>query len=101
MTSLNFEGHHRWIQFNNGEVKNPYSLLPPIFVENDQEQLNQFISGLETISDGGAALTAYSKLQFTDMSIEERQIIKKSLLKYCELDTLAMVMIFEHLKTFL
>ncbi|MGB2197830.1 MAG: DUF2779 domain-containing protein, partial [Flavobacteriaceae bacterium] len=101
MTSLNFEGHHRWIQFDNAEVKNPYSLLPPIFVENDQEQLNQFISGLETISDGGAALTAYSKLQFTDMSIEERQIIKKSLLKYCELDTLAMVMIFEHLKTFL
>ena len=101
MTSLNFEGHHRWIQFDNTEVKNPYSLLPPIFVENDQEQLNQFISGLETISDGGAALTAYSKLQFTDMSIEERQIIKKSLLKYCELDTLAMVMIFEHLKTFL
>lgn len=101
MTSLNFEGHHRWIQFDNAEVKNPYSLLPPIFVENDQEQLNQFISGLETISDGGAALTAYSKLQFTDMSIEERRYIKKSLLKYCELDTLAMVMIYEHLKTFL
>ena len=101
MTSLNFEGHHRWIQFDDGEVKNPYSLLPPIFVENDQEQLNLFISGLETISDGGAALTAYSKLQFTDMLTEERLIIKKSLLKYCELDTLAMVMIFEHLKTFL
>ncbi|MGB1371213.1 MAG: DUF2779 domain-containing protein [Flavobacteriaceae bacterium] len=101
MTSLNFEGHHRWIQFENGEVKNPYSLLPPIFVENDQEQLDKFLSGLKSISDGGAALTAYSKLQFTDMTIEERQIIKKSLLKYCELDTLAMVMIYEHLKTFI
>lgn len=101
MTSLNFEGHHRWIQIENGEVKNPYSLLPPIFVENDQEQLDKFLSGLKSISDGGAALTAYSKLQFTDMTIEERQIIKKSLLKYCELDTLAMVMIYEHLKTFI
>lgn len=101
MTSLNFEGHHRWIQLENGEVKNPYSLLPPIFIENDQEQLNKFLSGLKSISDGGAALTAYSKLQFTDMIIEERQIIKKSLLKYCELDTLAMVMIYEHLKTFI
>ena len=101
ITSLNFEGNHHWIQFDNGEVKNPYSLLPPIFVENSQEQLDKFISGLEKISDGGAALTAYSKLQFTDMSIEERRYIKKSLLKYCELDTLAMVMIYEHLKTFL
>lgn len=101
ITSLNFEGRHRWIQFDNGKVKNPYSLLPPIFVENDQEQLNQFISGLETISDGGAALTAYSKLQFVDMSTVERKSIEKSLLKYCELDTLAMVMIYEHLKTFI
>jgi len=101
ITSLNFEGRHRWIQFDNGKVKNPYSLLPPIFVENDQEQLNQFISGLETISDGGAALTAYSKLQFVDMSTVERKSIEKSLLKYCELDTLAMLMIYEHLKTFI
>ena len=101
ITSLNFEGNHHWIQFDNSEVKNPYSLLPPIFVENSQEQLDKFISGLEKISDGGAALTAYSKLQFTDMSIEERRYIKKSLLKYCELDTLAMVMIYEHLKTFI
>ena len=50
-------------------------------------------------SDGGAALTAYSKLQFVDMSKKERDSIKKSLFKYCELDTLAMVMIYEHLKT--
>jgi uncharacterized protein YprB with RNaseH-like and TPR domain len=33
------------------------------------------------------------------MSEDERESIKKSLLKYCELDTLAMVMIYEHLKT--
>ena len=49
-------------------------------------------------ADGGAALTAYGKLQYTDMSIEERIAIKNSLLRYCELDTLAMVMIYEHLK---
>ena len=77
---------------------NPYSLLPPIFNGYDQEQFDQFISGLNKISDGGAALTAYSKLQFVDMSEDERESIKKSLLKYCELDTLAMVMIYEHLK---
>ena len=99
ITSLNFEGHHTWIQFKDQQVTNPYSLLPPIFIEQSQEQLDQFISGLDKISDGGAALTAYSKLQFVDMSDEERDSIKRSLLKYCELDTLAMVMIYEHLKT--
>lgn len=99
ISSLNFDDHHLWIQYKDGKVVNPYSLLPPIFVEYSHEQSDQFISGLDTISDGGAALTAYSKLQFVDMSVEERDIIKKSLLKYCELDTLAMVMIYEHLKT--
>jgi hypothetical protein len=36
-------------------------------------------------------------LQFVDMSTHERDTITTSLLKYCELDTLAMVMIYEHL----
>ena len=53
---------------------------------------------MENIADGGAALTAYGKLQYTDITEEERLEIKKSLLKYCELDTLAMVMIYEHLR---
>jgi hypothetical protein len=35
--------------------------------------------------------------QYTDMSNEERHTLREALLKYCELDTLAMVMIFEHL----
>ena len=46
----------------------------------------------------GAALTAYGKLQYTNMSEKERLAIKYSLLKYCELDTLAMVMIYERFK---
>jgi hypothetical protein len=31
------------------------------------------------------------------MSDKEREEITKGLLKYCELDTLAMVMVYEHL----
>jgi len=38
------------------------------------------------------------KLQYTDMAEEERLEIKKSLFKYCELDTLAMVMIYEYFR---
>jgi hypothetical protein len=45
---------------------------------------------------GGAALTAYARLQqFEDMSYYERTEFKKALSKYCELDTMAMVMIYE------
>tara|TARA_B100000768_G_scaffold9538_1_gene9729 strand:- start:4772 stop:6727 length:1956 start_codon:yes stop_codon:yes gene_type:complete len=99
LTSINFDEKHLWIQIKDQKVINPYKLLPPIFTEFGKEELEHFISGLDTISDGGAALTAYSKLQFVDMSIKERDSIKKSLFKYCELDTLAMVMIYEHLKT--
>ena len=99
LTSLNFDQQHLWIEIKDHKVINPYKLLPPIFNQFEKHELEHFISGLGTISDGGAALTAYSKLQFVDMSKNERDGIKKSLLKYCELDTLAMVMIYEHLKT--
>ncbi|MDB4199092.1 DUF2779 domain-containing protein [Polaribacter sp.] len=99
LTSINFDDQHLWIQIKDQKVINPYKLLPPIFNQFGKEELEHFISGLDTISDGGAALTAYSKLQFVDMSKKERDSIKKSLFKYCELDTLAMVMIYEHLKT--
>ena len=63
-----------------------------------QDQINDTLSELENINDGGAALTAYGKIQYTEMTKQEREEISKSLRRYCELDTLAMVMIFEHLK---
>jgi len=37
-------------------------------------------------------------LQYVDMSREEREELTSGLKKYCELDTLAMVMILEHFK---
>lgn len=45
-----------------------------------------------------AALTAYAKLQYVDMNQKERDELTNGLLKYCELDTLAMVMIYEHFR---
>ena len=42
----------------------------------------------ETVANGGAALAAYSKLQFCDTELTDALI--KALLCYCELDTLAM-----------
>ena len=39
-------------------------------------------------------MTAYCRMQFSEMSDYEREKLKTTLLKYCELDTLAMVMIY-------
>ena len=80
-------------QVSNGKIMDPYKLLPPIHDELPTDSLQ-----LETgyIQDGGAAMVAYAKLQFTDMEDYERERIVKALLRYCELDTLAMVMIYEH-----
>ena len=53
------------------------------------------LSDDDELRDGGAALTAYARMQFEEMSDYEREEIRKGLLKYCELDTMAMVMIYE------
>ncbi len=73
-------------------------MLPPVFEGWTDVELMDNISEIEDIADGGAALTAYAKLQYQDMSEKERNDITKALLKYCELDTLAMVIIYEHFK---
>jgi hypothetical protein len=38
---------------------------------------------------------AYARMQFTQMTDLEKDYISKGLLKYCELDTFAMVLIWE------
>jgi hypothetical protein len=40
-------------------------------------------------------MMAWAAMQFSDMGEGERKRIAEALLKYCELDTLAMVMIYE------
>ena len=98
LTSTNFNDDHVWIEMAGDSVKNPYKLLKPLFEGWDDEQMEENKGNIENIADGGAALMAYSKLQYTDMTGTEREEIKKALLSYCELDTLAMVMIYEHFR---
>ncbi|MGO4921408.1 DUF2779 domain-containing protein [Maribacter spongiicola] len=96
--STNFNTDIIWLQKKNAEILNPYKMLPPLFDGWSTFDLDNTISELDGIADGGAALTAYAKLQYVDMDVNEREEITKALLKYCELDTLAMVMIYEHFK---
>lgn len=96
LSSKNFLDTHTWLEIENGKVNSPYKMLPPLFEDWEEEDIQNTLSEIENIADGGAALTAYGKLQYTDMTQSEKDELTRALLKYCELDTLAMVMIYEH-----
>ena len=87
-----------WISYDeNGVVENPYKHLEPVssFLNISDEEIRQYEDSLdESVSNGGAALAAYSKLQFSDDIASEA--LQEALLRYCELDTLAMVFIWEY-----
>lgn len=84
----------RWIEHKDGKVVDPYKLLPKMFADISDHDF-ELLSQEDELSNGGAALTAYARLQFSEMSDYERDEVTAALLKYCELDTFAMVMIFE------
>ncbi len=90
MPSRNF-CDHAWVVVENGVPSDPYGALPQLEGEVCGDRV--FLD--EQIKDGGGAMTAYARCQFTEMSEDEVNRIKPALLKYCELDTLAMVMLWE------
>ena len=97
MTSQNLSDPKVWIEYGeDGMVKNPYKLLPPIAsylgIDADLNELE--LKETESVANGGAALAAYAKMQFSDETMSEALV--KALLTYCELDTLAMVFIWEY-----
>jgi hypothetical protein len=96
MPSKNFT-NHCWIRFDGTKyLSDPYQELPPLFSSEDLVRIESILTEEESVRNGGAAMMAYCKSQFTEMSELERELLKRSLLKYCELDTLAMVMLVEY-----
>lgn len=80
----------RW--YYHSDMKGGYSIkvmLPHFFPEMSYEDL--------PIGDGGTASMAYASL--TALSAEEREEIRNQLVTYCNLDTLAMVKIWEKLQS--
>jgi hypothetical protein len=89
--SRNFT-HFQWWRGTESGVEDPYRLLggicpdlPEITDANEEA----------AIASGGAAAAAYSRLQAEDLLPQERQQLERALKRYCELDTLAMVMVVE------
>ncbi len=106
MPSLNINSGWAWVRSKSGQVVDPYLLLDPLLsdatlnelalqAENGEEGAGEFII------NGGAAMVAYSQLQQPDLAPGERARIENQLLRYCELDSLAMVMVYEALREWL
>ena len=102
--SLNIDASNplAWISLKDGVVENPYKKLPSVneYLDLSDEEISAFASQASdnedefTVAEGGAAMTAYSKLQFSDTTMSDALV--KALYRYCELDTMAMVFIWEY-----
>jgi len=68
------------------------SVLPALFPNDPSLDYHN----LEGVHNGGEAMSLFPKIK--DMKPKDRKMARKNLLKYCELDTLAMVKIYEYLK---
>jgi hypothetical protein len=94
--SRNYRNQKWWGQGSDGKVIDPYELLK---VNAEALLGNEAVDSLVAedfgIAEGGAASLAYARLQFETLDELSRQSIKEALLRYCELDSLAMVMIVE------
>lgn len=72
-----------------GSSLNPYDTLAPVIGELESE---------EVVKDGTGAMKAYHELMFGSLSEskEKKEQLKQLLLQYCELDTMAMVIIWKY-----
>ena len=80
---------------DNRQPFDPYKILPDTYSKLNNQKHNLLFKDAK-VQDGGAALAAFGKMQFTEMAEYERSALVAALLQYCELDTLAMVMLYQH-----
>ena len=92
----NLKGEVLW-KYDNKEKKpfDPYKILPDTYRTLDASKHDLLFKDAR-VQDGGAALAAFGKMQFMEMSAPEKSALVSALLQYCELDTLAMVMLYQH-----
>jgi hypothetical protein len=100
--SMNYRDFTWWQHDGEGNPQDPYSLL----TKYAEDLLGETVLSNEdpddlVIAEGGAATTAYARLQFESLNPLTRVRINEALLRYCELDTLAMVMIVQGWKNFI
>ena len=82
-------------------VRNPYDALPALTLQDaasgQPRNLSQ-LEALDVVKNGTGAMRAYEHLRYGLAAGDqaERKAIRRQLMRYCELDTAAMVMIWKH-----
>ncbi len=78
----------KYVKEGNGELLSPHKSLPPLLIDGKDVFVNE----------GTGAITAYQSMLYGPQKSDPiiRDQWKNLLLQYCELDTLAMVMIYWH-----
>ena len=82
------------MDYYNAKMAGSYSIkyvLPALFPDDPKLDYHN----LEDVHNGSEAMNAYFRMQ--DLNREELEKLRNNLLKYCELDTYAMVRILEKL----
>ena len=103
LPSFNFK-NKVWYVLHDGILLNPYEQLGNRFndswINNNLKEIEALEgeSYIQGVSDGASAVIAYNKLQQIDLDAQERIIMQTQLKRYCELDTLAMVMAYEAIR---
>jgi len=95
--SLNFDSDKGFAWFDpNTSNYDPYVILKNLAYNLLPDNIDEFSEeNSSIIAEGGSAAMAYARLQYENLNEVERLKIKESLLRYCELDTLAMIMVIQ------
>lgn len=82
-----------YLKEQDGEIFSPYKSLPPLIIDGKEV----------IVAEGTGAIRAYQAMLYGPQKLDLiiRELWKKILLQYCELDTLSMVMVFLHWKQLL
>jgi len=102
MPSSNFPAGWVWVREEEGTVRDPYALLDPLLLDAGEWRAVEAAENEDTgspsfVANGGAAMVAYGELQSPELEPDARRQLEAQLKRYCELDTLAMVMVYEAL----
>ena len=69
--SLNFK-NWKWIDWKKGNIIDPYKMLPKMFQDVSDKNM-ELLSEEDELSNGGAALMAYGRMQFSEISDYEKK----------------------------
>jgi len=81
-------------------VKNPYDALPALTLQDSQDHALDLskLDELDVVKNGPGAMLAYEHIRYGLAASDQaaRKSMRRQLMRYCELDTAAMVMVWKY-----